>query len=85
MAEKFEGRQQNQNEYDEDGEVILDEETRGLYQGLENKSRSIKSTIKLVMNRADKLNPDDRKKLVKELNDDLDALLAKVVDAAEDE
>ncbi len=70
--------EQTENQYDEDGEVVLDKETLELYELLENKSRMVSTNMVFFLDEMDRMNPVIRKNVAKEINDDLDDLLRKL-------
>ena len=78
IKKKEEMSEQTENQYNEDGEVILDKETSELYDSLQSKSRMVSANIMLFLNEMDKMNPADRKKIAREIDCDLDALLKKI-------
>jgi hypothetical protein len=56
-----------QNKYDEDGELILDPETKADFDALAGIAKNIHAETYLVFNKLSELNPSDRKKALKEL------------------
>lgn len=73
------------NEYSEEGEVILDEETQGLYDELDKMGGGITAAIMSVLNKADELKPSERKALIRKLRDDLKTVLEELREAGEEQ
>jgi len=70
--------EQAKNQYDEHGDLILDQEILELYDSLRDKSRMVVANMVFFLNKMDEMSPADRERVAKELDSDLDALLKKI-------